>query len=346
MDKVELEKQRKEAIRFLRQYGHDTINFNGRVVLAAPAHSAKNLMRVYMNGGNIGKIALNDNVVTTGINAKKYSNKYSGEKPAVVDVLHKDSGMREAVRLEALTNKEYLQYAEAATTVYSVKTDNVKDKERMVETIIMDFNNQKCGNAAIDMEMQYSVRDHFGWTRDKKAGHIYLSEMEYRKKTWYNEYSFPINSDTKSPRIDLMVLNEEGVGFVELKVNNESCENLGGHIRHMNYILSHKEGFKRDVERRVGVLEKYDLLEPEMEGNLKAWHETKNIWCGILFVGNSINLDGAKDLVRQNIDAFQDGIKCAFVDIEIIKRGKLNLSKEIFVLPSTFLDDSYKGTFE
>ena len=114
----------------------------------------------------------------------------------------------------------------------------------------------------------------------------------------------------------------------------------------MNYILSHKEGFKRDVERRVGVLEKYDLLEPEMEGNLKAWHETKNIWCGILFVGNSINLDGAKDLVRQNIDAFQDGIKCAFVDIEIIKRGKLNLSKEIFVLPSTFLDDSYKGTFE
>ena len=87
MDKVELEKQRKEAIRFLRQYGHDTINFNGRVVLAAPAHSAKNLMRVYMNGGNIGKIALNDNVVTTGINAKKYSNKYSGEKPAVVDVL-------------------------------------------------------------------------------------------------------------------------------------------------------------------------------------------------------------------------------------------------------------------
>ena len=194
--------------------------------------------------------------------------------------------------------------------------------------------------------MQYSIKDHFGWTRIKEKGHTYLSEMQYRGKTWFNEFNFKNLTDTKSSRIDLMVLNEDGIGFVELKVNNENCGNLDSHINHMNYILSHKEKFLHDAERRVEVLLKYDLLEREMERNLDEWKKTKNIWCGILFVGKQEHLAGTKEMIKKQLESLKDGIKCAFVDSDIVYKGELNLSKDVFVLPRHFVEESFKGLFK
>ena len=167
--------------------------------------------------------------------------------------------------------------------------------------------------------------------------------MVYRNKTWYNEACFDNSKDTKKPRIDLMVLNEDGIGFVELKVDNANCENLGNHIRHMNYILSHKDTFIKDAERRIGVLKKYGLLEKEMQNNLSNWEKKHNIWCGILFVGNSEHLSGAKDMIKEHLDKVKDNIKCAFVDHNVIKGGKLNLSKENFVSGDAFVEPKYMG---
>ena len=53
-----LELLRKKTISFLRNYGRDSNDYKGWVVLCAPAYGARNLLRVYMNGGNIGKIAI------------------------------------------------------------------------------------------------------------------------------------------------------------------------------------------------------------------------------------------------------------------------------------------------
>ena len=151
--------------------------------------------------------------------------------------------VKEQIKAEALKQKQDKAYSDKV---------NDDDTERTIETLIMDFHNQKCGNAAIDMELQYSIEDHFGWTKIKCPGQNYKSKMVYKNKTWYNEACFDNSKDTKSPRIDLMVLNEDGIGFVELKVDNANCENLGNHIRHMNYILSHKDTFIQDAERRIG----------------------------------------------------------------------------------------------
>ena len=336
-----LELLRKKTISFLRNYGRDSNDYKGWVVLCAPAYGAPSLLRVYMNGGNIGKIAISDKAITTGIRSSAYAHKHKGEIPDIVAILKKDSKCSEEQRLEALTDTNYLNYAKEATKKYSNKA-NHKDTERTTETLIMDYHNQESGNAAIDMELQYSIK-HFGWTKTKRPGQNYKSEMVYRNKTWYNEACFDNSKDTKSPRIDLMVLNEEGIGFVELKVDNANCENLGNHIRHMNYILSHKDTFIQDAERRIGVLKKYGLLEKEMQNNLSNWEKNHNIWCGILFVGSFEHLSGAKVMIKEHLDKVKDNIKCAFVDHNVIKGGKLNLSKENFVSGDAFVEPKYIG---
>ena len=166
-----LELLRKKTISYLRNYGRNSNDYKGWVVLCAPAHGADNLLRVYMNGGNIGKIAISDKARTTGISSSEYANKYKGEIPDIVAILKEDSKCSEEQRLEALIDTNYLNYAKEATKKYSNKA-NHKDTERTTETLIMDYHNQESGNAAIDMELQYSIK-HFGWTKTKRPGQNY-----------------------------------------------------------------------------------------------------------------------------------------------------------------------------
>ena len=310
--------------------------------MTAPAYGNPNEIRVYMNVGNVGKIAINEKSVTTGIKSKQYSNRHKGNVPDIVHVLERDSEYSESDRLDALIDIEYLKYAQEATTTYSVKSNNNSDKERSIETLIMDYRNQRFGNAAIDMEMQYSAKDHFGWTRHKKQGREYLSSMEYRNHTWYNEDYFPDSAETKSPRIDLMILNDEGIGFVELKVDNENCENLSSHIDHMNYILSHQEVFIEDVIRRLSALKEFDLLEEEMQPNIDKWEKNHQIWCGILFVGNEDKLVEAKRMINKELNDNQS-IMCRFVGTEVVKESKLDMRSDIFVDKATFVSSDYYG---
>ena len=339
---MDIEKKRREVISFLRNYNCDSNDYKKRVVLAAPAYGKPNEIRVYMNGGNVGKIAINEQGGTTGINSKQYSNRHKGNVPDVVHILERNSEFSESDRLDALINQEYLKYAQEATTTYSVKNDNDSDKERTIETLIMDFRNQQYGNAAIDMEMQYSAKDHFGWTRYKQTGCKYLSSMEYRKHIWYNEDLFPDSDETKSPRVDLMVLNDNGIGFVELKVDNENCDNLSSHISHMNYILSHRDVFIKDVNRRLSVLIEYDLLEPEMKLNMEKWERNHQIWCGILFVGKEEKLEEAKQMINKELSDNQD-IRCCFADTNVVKERRLNMKSDIFVKKGTFISSDYCG---
>ena len=59
-----------KTIKYLREYGSSENDYKSRIVLAAPAYGAQNLLRAYMNGGNIGKIALDNSEKTTGIKSK------------------------------------------------------------------------------------------------------------------------------------------------------------------------------------------------------------------------------------------------------------------------------------
>lgn len=339
---MKLEEKRKEVIKFLRNYNHDSDDYKKWIVLAAPARSAQGKLRAYMNGGNVGKIALKEGGLTTGIKSKDYSHKCKVKVPEVVNGLDKNSGEGEWKRLEALTNSEYLEYVQEATATYSVKSDKKTDTERTIETLIMDFRNQQLfGNAAIDMEMQYSVKD-FGWTKEKLADHEYRSTMIHRKHEWYNEEVFPDSGETIVPRVDLMVLNDNGIGFVELKVDNENCQNLSSHISHMNYILSHQDVFIKDANRRLSVLKEYELLEPEMNPNIEKWEKDQQIWCGILFVGEKeAKINDAKELVKKETDT--QSIKFCFADTSVVKGRRLNMRSEAFVSDEEFLSSSYQG---
>jgi len=340
---MNLDEKRRKVIDFLRHYNHENDDYKKWVVLAAPARDKPNKIRVYMNGGDVGKIAINEDGVTIGINSKKYSNKYKGKVPEVVHILEEKSKSIEANRLDALINAEYLKYAEDATIAYSANS-NAADKERTIETLIMDYRNQKCGNAAIDMEMQYSVED-LGWVKEKQkqSGHVYPINMKYKGCEWYNEEPFNdlTKAETKSPRVDLMVLNDYGIGFVELKVDNKSCKNLSSHIVHMNYIMSHQDVFIKDVDRRLSVLKEYELLEPEMNNNIEKWKDNPQIWCGILFVGKADKLDGAKQMIKKQSNV--QNIRFCFVDTSVVMERRLNMSSEVFVSKETFISSSYHG---
>ena len=80
-----------------------------------------------------------------------------------------------------------------------------------------------------------------------------------------------------------------------------------------------------------------------MQNNLSNWEKKHNIWCGILFVGSSEHLSGAKVMIKEHLDIVKNNIKCAFVEHNVIKGGKLNLSKENFVSVDAFVKPTYTG---
>lgn len=307
------------------------------LVIAAPSYNHKNLLRVYMNGGNVGRIALTARNTTTGISAD-YRTKYKGHEPEEVKILNKDYDADETKRLKALISKPYLDYCREATGAYSSKSGRNKDRERTIETRIMNPINQKSGSAAIDMEMAYSAVDHFGWTTKEIPG---CAPVHFNKAYRYNNTLSYTEGITVRPRVDLMVLNDQGVGFVELKVDNESCDNLDGHVEHMNYILDHPDKFIEDADRRINVLSKYGLLDEALDGNLEVWRKEKNIWCGILFVGEEKeHRPGAVELVK-NLDPTKLGdIKFSFIDRKFIDAKKIDLSSESFKSVGAFIGET------
>ena len=348
MEQYELQTELLNTIKKLRAYGIEDENQN-KIVLAAPAYGTapkfepQHYLRAYMCGGDVGKIALDGSVMTIGIKCEQYAHKYKGIIPEEARILDPSSSATETSRLKAIVSDKYLKYAVAATAAYSLKSDENSEKERLVETMIMDYRYQHSGSAAVDMEMQYSGRDHMGWTRDRKPGCHYVVEREHLGKTWYNEYEFAPD-DTFSPRVDLMVL-DEGIGFVELKVDNENCENLESHINHMRYILTHKDIFAADAERRLDVLNRCGLLENEMLYNLEKWRVTNDIWCGILFVGQQGQVEESKEMIKTYKTQMGNDIKCAFVGLDVIKAHRLKLDSKVFLTTDMFMAEYYKGIF-
>ena len=66
---------------------------------------------------------------------------------------------------------------------------------------------------------------------------VIAQEVQYGKE-WFEEGDF-----SDSERFDLVVMGERGVGFVELKVDKKSCENLDNHYEHMQFVREHPNKF-------------------------------------------------------------------------------------------------------
>ncbi len=259
----------------------ELLNFGG-VTIVGPDYSDKNKLRVYADGARIGKI-----YVGTKSNGKHelisdgYFKHYDASKE------HKKGNILETVvknsrdNLKTMTKSDYINKAKIAIRQKFGDVEGVPS-ERSVETsIVKEFMNNANVNdwAVIDMEVAFPI-ERFGGN-------------SFSEKT------------TQQPRFDIVVVNNSGIGFLELKVNNENVGNLNSHYEHMEFLLQKPEWFLEEIKRRLKVIKPYNLIN---ESLIDVALKTENLWCGFLFVGG--DLDKAQNLVnslseKEKIDDFK-----------------------------------------
>ncbi len=240
------------------------------IVITGPDYSDKNKLRVYAKGGLIGKI-----FVGTHSNGKSelinpdYFRYYKANGPgqSLEGIV---SSSKDA--LVTLCDAAYIRACKNALTErYEKKTDE-GEKERHVQTrIVKHFMNQGTTWCVIDMEMQCP-------------------------SVWFKDANFS-EGTTDQPRFDMIVLNHDGIGVIELKVDNENTKNMESHYEHMAYLLQNEKAqdcFIKEIQRRIGIMEKNGLLCQ----NAGSFPQDR-IWCGFLFVGGGTKgLQGSIELAE------------------------------------------------
>ena len=245
----------------------ELLNFEG-VTIVGPDYSDKNKLRVYADGAKIGKIYVGPqsngehNLISDG-----YIGHYNASKEEKMGKDLKTIIENSRDILKTMTESEYITKSKIAIR----QKFGDDEGERSVETsIVKDFmNNTKVNDwAVIDMEVQFPKKKFDGNTFSKKT--------------------------TKQPRFDIVVVNNLGIGFLELKVNNKNVDNLNSHYEHMEFLLQKPGWFLEEIKRRMKVIKPYNLIN---ESLIDIALKTKNLWCGFLFVGGGYRK--AKDIVKQ-----------------------------------------------
>lgn len=254
----------------------EELNKHEEIVVVGPDCTDKNKLRVYANGGLLGKIYVgNAHNGKTMLMSEDYA---TYDKSGTLKKIIKEAQGKEEY---ALVNKEYVDAGiNAIEKRFGIKkTKNHGEKERHVETrIVKKYMNTDKSWSVVDMEAQFS-------------------------KTWFEGNSFR-KGTTVQPRFDLIVLNEEGLGIIELKVNNENCDNMTSHYDHMSYVLDKPRKFFTEFGRRIEILKKYDLVSQETFKMYEKIKDKTPVWCGFLFVGgtlekskkNAKKLEGEKNI--------------------------------------------------
>ena len=130
---------------------------------------------------------------------------------------------------------------------------------------------------------------------------------------------------TRSPRFDLVVYSSEdkSIGIVELKVDNENCQNLLGHYEHMCHIASKKE-FVNEMIRRTEILKKYKVIDTDI-----SIASDKKVWFGYLFVGGDEN--DSRNKIKKELGSIKDiSSDCKFLyvkDVASLKKTGLIYKK-------------------
>lgn len=241
------------------------------IIITGPDCSDTNKLRVYADGGLIGKIYVgkspngNSELISPGYYS--YS-EIEGNKTKLENIVcsSKDT-------LSTLISSEYIEACKYAVErrFGKKKNDFTKqgEKERHVQTrIVKCFMNHSGNWCVADMEMQCP-------------------------KKWFEGNKFSENT-TKQPRFDMVVLNKDGIGIVELKVNNDNADNMESHYEHMEFLLTNSQGrkyFMDEIKRRIDVLSANGLISKGIDV-----FPMDRIWCGFLFVEGGV--DGARDLAR------------------------------------------------
>ena len=255
------------------------MNLNENIVIVGPTlkeekNPSKHL-RVYYRGGRLADIYAgpSKNGKST-LMSKAYKEQFKDniEKKEKFEKIVKDAVSNDDNLLEVLSDKEKFQLIKEA---FEKKWTKVKDsqKERDVETQIMrNFMISENDWIAVDMEFKCPGSWFEKMDSDK--------EIEDMKEN---------NEITDSPKFDIITISKEGIGIIELKVDNENCDNILSHYAHMKHILNNKESktkFINEIHRRIDYLQKIELINSKIIDKYgdQIFNEEK-LWCGFLFVG-------------------------------------------------------------
>lgn len=260
------------------------------IVICAPDYTEKNKLRVYINGGLIGKIYFGNRNGKSNLMSDNYKKNHMDDfMKCKYEKLIKDVKSDENI-LRILSSDEYIDIARATINKkFTKKTDD--KKERSVETKIADLymNTNKKINI-IDMEVCFPKN----YIDDKKIENI-KSRNSIVKKI------------TDQPRFDMITISDDGIGIIELKVDNKNYSNMIGHFVHMIYVMENKKDFIDGIINRLKIMSEFGLINKEIYDKYKNCYK---IWCGFLFV------DGKKEksikIVNNNLQGKVDLNKIKF----------------------------------
>lgn len=259
------EKTVKQIINYLNDYSEVD---NKPFTILPPSKGEKNKLRIYAEGGLFAKIRIEGDAKSENdleLLSSGYS-KYAGSDAdsflAYIEKAEKDTNSAISVILD----RKFIDIAlKCLKKKWKKKAGTPKEKDVQNE-IVKNYmmNNSKW--KVISQEAQFKGNDFKG-----------------------GEFS---STTSEKERFDLIVMSDRGIGFIELKVNNENCDNLNSHYEHMQYVKKNPKVFLEDVKRRFEIIEKYGLW-PQEEMKLFS---TEKIWFGFLFI------KGGKDRCKTIIE--------------------------------------------
>ena len=296
------------------------LNLNEKIVIVGPTlkeeKSPGKHLRVYYKGGRLADIyAGHYKSGKPKLMPGKYENlfeEFKDSKEKEFNEIRKEAGSNDDNLLKVLSNKEKFQLINEA---FEKKWTKVKDsqKERDVETQIMrNFMISENDWIVVDMEF--------------KCPGSWFEKMDFDKEI---EDMKKNNEITNSPKFDIITISKEGIGIIELKVDNENCDNILSHYCHMKHILNNKEcktKFINEIHRRIDYLQKIELINSKIIDKYgdQIFNE-KKLWCGFLFVGGGKS--GSVRIVNKlGNKEFTNNLKFMYCDNDESKIKTLNIN--------------------
>ena len=242
------------------------VNGEKPIIIVGPDCTNKYKLRVYVYGGLLGKIYVGNHPKGQSELLNEDYDDYFPKNGELRNLIReaKEKGIQE----NTLISVKYLQMGiQAITTRFATKKregcDN--EKERHVESrIVKQYMNTTKNWAIVDMEVEFPACN--------------FQEAKFSPDT------------TKAPRFDFVVIDERGIGIIELKVNNENCTNIVSHYEHMEYVLEHPKVFHDEFVRRIKLLKKFELISKKTADSFDSLLQKGNIpiWCGFMFIGGGL----------------------------------------------------------
>lgn len=287
------------------------LNQNKKIVIVGPDFSHRNKLRVYNTGGRIARIYVGERNGKSELMDKNYA-KYCKKDAKKLERIIKNATTEEQIT-NTILSKDYQELSQdAVNNRYGKKAKKEDDdKERNVETqILKRFMDAENGWIAIDMEFQCPRKWFENMKNDKE-----INKLLGDKK----------NKITIQPKFDIITFSKEGIGIIELKVNNENCDNILSHYCHMKHILKNKDIKKSFIDEifinRIDHLKDNGLINKNIIDKYgEQISNEKKLWCGFLFVGGGKYESAGKVRVLKEKE-FTNNLKfmyCDFNEIDLL----------------------------